>query len=605
MEAPHTRSAEVVTQQGIPVLSLVPEHTLPQKYDKLARLRGQLCEEILEMQEFHKGSKSEFWESVTRSYNSGLMTKELFDTDGKKSTRTIQRLLKKYVQHKRNYEFLSPDYNVHERGRFVPEIVIMDTAYLLLNPNRMSIGSAVDTVFSYYKLKGMDPQVSERTVCRYWKDWSRNHPAEWTFARDGVKAYRDKIGRIIQRDMNLISVGDVQVADGKKLNFDIIHPDTGKAQRFMLIMYMDMRSRYPVGCALNLTENSQSILCAFRNGALNTGYLPKFVYQDNGKAFRAAMFTSNPEDHDLQEELSGMFYRAGVGCTWATPYNARAKNIERFFLTMQTNYERLLPSFRGAGIEDKPATLMRNEKWMQKIFERKPLTVAEFKASFEFWVRYIYGNKPHKGLGGRTPFEVFEEGNKKIDPSRFIEPAELNYMMLSVDEKKIKNNGLIRMHGVDYWHEDLARHIGQDAFIQYDVMNISSILVYTKGKKKFICQAQLDPKLHPFYKLADDPEITLAELTKRKKEQNRLEKRHRKDTEKILEQVADASNLEITSVETKLFNDSTTLKLPSKKTKTIEQIAAETIESDNTMDLEKSEKIEEKNEFSELLKKIM
>ena len=97
----------------------------------------------------------------------------------------------------------------------------------------------------------------------------RNNPAIWTQARHGSKAVAEDIVKTIHRDNNLLNVGDVWVADGHTLAFDIINPKTGKAQRMTMIMVMRWASRYTVGASLAFTEDIQHIQLAFKNGFLN------------------------------------------------------------------------------------------------------------------------------------------------------------------------------------------------------------------------------------------------------------------------------------------------------------------------------------------------
>ncbi len=42
-----------------------------------------------------------------------------------------------------------------------------------------------------------------------------------------------------------------------------------------------------------MTENTQCIASALRNAILNLGLIPKVVYQDNGKAFKAKVFSTH------------------------------------------------------------------------------------------------------------------------------------------------------------------------------------------------------------------------------------------------------------------------------------------------------------------------
>ena len=69
------------------------------------------------------------------------------------------------------------------------------------------------------------------TFRRYAKWFKDNNYDKWILARDGEKALSDKVEPYIKRDASLLEVGDVLVADGHKLAFQVINPFTGKPCR--------------------------------------------------------------------------------------------------------------------------------------------------------------------------------------------------------------------------------------------------------------------------------------------------------------------------------------------------------------------------------------
>lgn len=77
-----------------------------------------------------------------------------------------------------------------------------------------------------------------------------------------------------------------------------------------------------------LEENTQGIASALRNSIMNLQKYPKYLYQDNGKAFKSKYFNDS-------EEFNGLFVSLGIIPIYALPYNAEAKTIERFFREMQ------------------------------------------------------------------------------------------------------------------------------------------------------------------------------------------------------------------------------------------------------------------------------
>ncbi len=60
--------------------------------------------------------------------------------------------------------------------------------------------------------------------------------------------------------------------------------------------------------------------------------------------------------------FNGVYSNLGIKSVFAKPYNASAKVIERFFLEFQEEFEKMMISYIGTSIEDKPAWLKRGEK---------------------------------------------------------------------------------------------------------------------------------------------------------------------------------------------------------------------------------------------------
>ena len=94
-----------------------------------------------------------------------------------------------------------------------------------------------------------------------------------------------------------------------------------------------------MGYEIMVEENIQAVAGALRNAVLELGKFPKAALLDNGKAFKAKVFTS---ELSLEEcGFYGMFARLGIITSFAWPYNAQSKPIERFFGTFSDSFERL------------------------------------------------------------------------------------------------------------------------------------------------------------------------------------------------------------------------------------------------------------------------
>jgi len=419
---------------------------------------------------------------------------------------------------------------------------------ILMHPNQITIGSAINMLKAQARLGYYESPTSKPTLRRWCNEWRDDHLAAWEQTRKGSKYVAEHIVKSIHRDARLLRVGQVWVADGHTLAFDILNPQTGKAQRMTMIMVFDWASRYPVGASLAFTEDSQHIQAAFRNAFLNTSqwylqtdaegntvqtrppfaFVPEAVYLDNGKAFRSKLFHESWEGHDLEVELGGVFPKLGIEAHFAESYNAKAKVIERFFRTFQEQYERFISSFRGANVANKPSTLMRNEKWAKALYKSEPPTIEEAMRMIGFYIRYIYGENEHGGLEGKKPWEVYSSA--LIPEERMLRPDKLNFMMLTTERKSVRNEGIV-FNKLLYWHIALMDNIGKPVIIRYDYADARWILVYDT-KDKFICQAELRRSQHPFIHIDKDNPVSHQSLKKEYtqiKKLQRLTEQHARD----------------------------------------------------------------------------
>ena len=73
-----------------------------------------------------------------------------------------------------------------------------------------------------------------------------------------------------------------------------------------------------------MTESTQCIASALRNAIINLGMIPKVVYQDNGKGFKAKFF----QDCDFDEDIfNGVYANLNIHSIFAKPYNASKKDL--------------------------------------------------------------------------------------------------------------------------------------------------------------------------------------------------------------------------------------------------------------------------------------
>ena len=355
-----------------------------------------------------------------------------------------------------------------------------------MHPNKFSIGKAIS--LTQYVLRTQDSEyIPAAPTFRRFANWYKaNYFDKWTLLRDGEKALKEEVIPHIKRDISKIGVGEVLVADGKRLNFQVINPFTGKPCRATLIGFIDWKSSALVGYEIMIEENTQNIASALRNAILNLGKIPKFVYLDNGRAFRGKYFVGSANFNEIG--IKGIYEKLGITTVFANPYNARAKVIERFFLEMQESFEKLLPSYIGTNIENKPARLRRNEKFHSEIHQEFIPTIQQTIQMINSWLKYK-NSLPCPNNKTKSIKEMLDNIEKQE-----INQGELDDLMLAQEIKTITSQG-IRFLKSDYYNDALYG-LRQKVIIKYSLFDLSYINVYTITGK-FLCRAKRITLTHP------------------------------------------------------------------------------------------------------------
>ena len=225
-------------------------------------------------------------------YNSGLYLPKAYEFLGSISIGTLRRYIQAYKK-TGNAESLIPQYKITKQGEYnsiLDDNMKKVLLALLLHQNKFGYNTAIRLAKQVLIKKGYDEDAlpSNITFKRFAEHFRKNNYAEWVLIREGMKAYHDKVEPYIERDISKIEVGDVLIADGHVLNFQVINPFTGKPTRATLVGFLDWKSTALVGYEIMMTENTQCIASALRNAIINLGIIPKVVYQDKAVSFLGA-----------------------------------------------------------------------------------------------------------------------------------------------------------------------------------------------------------------------------------------------------------------------------------------------------------------------------
>ena len=464
----------------------------PEKCKQIALARLDIVHKWLEFRKKSQNKLQADYDFV-KLYNTS--NSHLFEILGKISRGSLHRWLV-MLNGTEDYTKLLPQYKystVLEYRTVLNDDEIKIFMGLLLHPNRLSIGKAI--ALTKYKLKeqGQSFIPADITFRRYAKWFKDNNYDKWILARDGEKALSDKVEPYIKRDASLLEVGDILVADGHKLAFQVINPFTGKPCRATLVGFLDWKSTALIGYEIMLEENTQCIASALRNAIINLDMIPKVVYQDNGRAFRAKYFTDDKGFTELG--FQGLYSKLGMETVFARPYNARAKVIERFFKEFQEGFEKLLPSYIGSSINNKPAYMMRNEKFHKNLHNEYVPTIEETIKMIDMWLNFK-NSQPCPNAPDKTIAKVLAERKRQN-----ININTLDDLMLATEVKTIQRNG-IRFLNCDYYDERLYGFKSK-VLIKYNLFDLTNIKVYTP-KGEYLCTAERVTETHPMAKILGD-----------------------------------------------------------------------------------------------------
>lgn len=508
----------------------------PEKCKQIALARLDVVHKWLE---FRKKSQNKLQADYDFVKLHNTSNSHLFEILGKISRGSLHRWFA-MLNGTEDYTKLLPQYKysgVNDYRTVLNDEEIKIFMGLLLHPNRLSIGKAI--ALTKYKLKeqGQSFIPTDITFRRYAKWFKDNNYDKWILARDGEKALSDKVEPYIKRDASLLEVGDILVADGHKLAFQVINPFTGKPCRATLVGFLDWKSTALVGYEIMLEENTQCVASALRNAIINLDMIPKVVYQDNGRAFRAKYFTDDKGFTELG--FQGLYSKLGIETVFARPYNARAKVIERFFKEFQEGFEKLLPSYIGSSINNKPAYMMRNEKFHKSLHNEFIPTIDETIKMIDMWLSFK-NSQPCPNALDKTIAEVLDSRKRQN-----IDIKTLDDLMLATEVKTVQRNG-IRFLNCDYFDERLYGFKSK-VLIKYNLFDLTKIKVFTP-KGEYLCTAERVTETHPMAKLLG--EVKDYEDYKQKIEKQR--KLRRKTINSVKQYF---SNDEVKFLETKIVEE--------------------------------------------------
>ncbi len=364
---------------------------------------------------------------------------------------------------------------------------------------------------------------SVRTVCRIVNEDMPK--ATLVHLREGEEAWRNKCAPYILRDPDSVKAGQVWVGDHQRLDLFCKGPN-GKPVRPWLTAWLDFRSWKPLGWIISYQSNTDTIMAAFANAALDRAIgLPNDIYIDNGNDYSSYEFAGrgNRRQAKVDEKtVRSLVAELGIAPHFAIPANARAKVIERFYGIVADKFCRRFVTYCGSDNKKRPEGLDDILKDPNQVPSLK-----EIQEAFSGWVTHMYNKTKSQGEGRKNecPDETFQRTRGLI---RLAPESALRLCLMRHTQAMTVQRLGVTLFGQWYYNPNLINHLGEQVYVRYRDADMARVFVFSM-KDEYLMEATLQSRAAA---IGVDKEI-IREAKKLEKEAKRLTRSHAEIAEKI------------------------------------------------------------------------
>ena len=392
--------------------------------------------------------------------------------------------------------------------------------------------------FMYFYLDDRRPPLSRAYQLTI--DWAREFypedvaliPSERTFRRQadklpeavikltrhGEKALSDSYIPTVERWYEDLNANDVWIADNHTFDFHTVG-DAGQVHRLHLTAFIDAKSGVMTGWNLTEQPDSHSTLLALRHGILRFG-VPKSVYVDNGSEFLTHDIGGRGhrtrKSWNKDDQPPTILDLMDIDMHNALVRNAKAKPIERTFGTFKNHVSKMITTYCGGTILERPET------WKWKI---KHGIIPEDQQIRDIFGTLVDGDYNVSDYGGKERrykgMSRIEVWNESIQETTFRKAAEedLSLMLARTSRyQKVNKNGVtVKFAGNDLRYyctepgRETWRYIGRQVYVRYDPSALMEARIYDKDTDAYIDTWQLDMDMQLPYITEEKDEIATAE----------------------------------------------------------------------------------------------
>ncbi|MDN5924619.1 MAG: Mu transposase C-terminal domain-containing protein [Xanthomonadales bacterium] len=272
------------------------------------------------------------------------------------------------------------------------------------------------------------------------------------------------IGPKIARSRSGIAPMERVNSDGHKFDVAVVWPD-GSIGRPMIVGWQDIASSKMLAWRVGKSETSDLVRLSFCDMVREYG-IPTHAYLDNGRAYASKKNTGGLATRYRykvkEEDPEGVITRLGTEVHWVTPYNGKAKPIERLWRDFAQDIARR-PEFAGAYLGNSPSTKPEN-------YGSRAIPFDEFMRVLNEGIAEHNAREGRRGgvCEGRSFDTTFAGGYAAATIKRATE-HQLSLLLLASELAKVDaRSGEVRLAGNRYWAECIVPYIGQRIELRFD-----------------------------------------------------------------------------------------------------------------------------------------
>ena len=334
--------------------------------------------------------------------------------------------------------------------------------------------------------------ISRGTVAQYYI----KHRNELNYKRQGKQPF-DAATRSYLPRIKALNAGSLVQMDGSPIQiFCWNHPDKwakeGKRKiRPNLFVLRDTYSGKITGFDISENEDRYNIIASIKMMVQNGGHLPAELVHDNSSASKTDEFKA------IREKLENR----GVKVRAAKVGNAQDKGeVERFFGTFQSRFQRLIDGYIGEGIRSKRANGRIAEEHLNKHYKENGVYGYDQMNKIIAELITIYNNSPiNEKYGDKTPNQLYAESEKahvkSVNPLEFSQMFWLN-KDVTVNKSMIINEVHKSKRYYEIWDNELKLKLNsQKVRIYYEEDDASEINIFSTAGE-FLCTCKQRAQIH-------------------------------------------------------------------------------------------------------------